>query len=493
MLTVDFELLRRRVPLGGEILMRTRLRNTADTAIEVASLYDNNQITNYAILDGMGNLLKTVNHVTRQLLMGRGEPRTGDFRLITLSAGGEEAREDNLCRYEWFEHPGSYFVRALYRWEEHEVWSAPQQLEIVPAPLHAYDQQWVYHYAEKFHLQSTWVAELSDGKLELFLRESLRSRPTVINHNRSLGLVSAPIQPRLSFDRSLMAGGSVWLSWLGEGRVTVLKTMAGQAVGGPREHVLGLHDLDWVAAPIASGADDDMTMFLCAARPDGGRLVTALRVGPDGGESQRAVITEQLLGVVVMHGVCDEEGVFHLLWLTGDTHELWHQPISLSTLQVLAKPTRLWQVAGLPLAILSAPVWTGESYLACLYASGAGKDQPTLGMAWLQLDERRNPRKLETLVVPGLESLVRCAGETTDSGRLFALLTTRQAVLYVDGALAQSRQVASTEDFQPRGSEQLTVNNKNDVFLVASRVGLGLSETFIRSGLDEDLSEEGLP
>lgn len=489
MLTIELELPRGEVPLGGEILMRTRLRNTGDSAIEVASLYDNNQITNYAILDSAGNLIKTVNHVTRQLLMGRGEPRTGDFKLIQLPAGGEEVREDNLCRYEWFERPGSYFVRARYRREEHDVWSAPQRLEIVPAPLRAYDQQWVYHYGERFHLQSTWVAQLPDGRFELYLRESLRSRPTVINHNRSLGLLPEPIQPRLSFDRSLMAGRSAWLAWLGDGTVTVLKTAGGRPLGEPREHALGLQDLDWVAAPISS-ADDDLVMVLSAARSDGGRLVTTLQVGPDGAEKQRTVVIEQLLGAVAMHGVCDEEGVFHLMWLTGDTCEVWHQPISLSTLQCLDKPTRLWRVAGLPLALLSAPVWTSESYLACLYSAEASAASPVLGMAWLQLDARANPRKIETLALPSLGSLAKCTGETTDGGRLFALLATRSGLFYVDGALAQSRRVASPEDFYPGGIEVITVNGKNDVFLVGNRVGLGLSDTFIQSGLDEDLSEE---
>jgi hypothetical protein len=125
MLKMELEIPRRHVPLGGEILMRARLENAGDGAVETASLYDNNQITNYAILDAAGNLLKTVNHVTRQLAMGRGEPRTGDFKLVTLPAGGEEIREDNLCRYEWFEQPGSNFVRALYRWQSTKLWSEP--------------------------------------------------------------------------------------------------------------------------------------------------------------------------------------------------------------------------------------------------------------------------------------------------------------------------------------------------------------------------------
>jgi hypothetical protein len=492
MLTLELQLPRTQVPQGGEILMRVRLANPGDAAVEVASLFDNNQITNYAVLDANGNLIKIVNHVTRQLLTGRGEPRTGDFRLITLTAGGEEIREDNLCRYEWFDRPGFYFVRALYRWQGNEIWSAPQPLEIVPAPLHAYDQQWVYHYGERFQLQSTWVAELPDGRLELYLRESLRSRPTVINHNRSLGSLAKPIQPKLSFDRSLMAGGSVWLAWLGEGTVTVLKTAGGKPVGEPQEHVLGLRELDWIGPPIAS-SDDDLVMFCSAARPDGGRLVTALRIGPDGSERQREVAIEQLTGAVITHGFCDEGGVFHLVWLSGETQELWHQPISLSTLQCLGTRTRLWRVPGVPLAILTPPVWTSESYLACLHLAVEPAASPMLGLAWLQLDERLNPRKTERLAVPSLENLAKCTGETTDSGRLFALLTTRESLIYVDGALAQWRQVALAKDFYPEGLELITVNGKNDVFLVGNRVGMGLSETFLQGGLDEDMSEEASP
>jgi hypothetical protein len=110
-------------------------------------------------------------------------------------------------------------------------------------------------------------------------------------------------------------------------------------------------------------------------------------------------------------------------------------------------------------------------------------------MAWLKLDEHANPLKIETIPVPGLESLARCTGETTDSGRLFALLATRQELVYINGALVQSRVVAPLKSVYPRGLELMTVNAKNDVFLVSNRVGLGLSETLIQDGRSDDLAE----
>jgi hypothetical protein len=53
--------------------------------------------------------------------------------------------------------------------------------------------------------------------------------------------------------------------------------------------------------------------------------------------------------------------------------------------------------------------------------------------------------------------------------------------------------VALAKDFYPEGLELITVNGKNDVFLVGNRVGMGLSETFLQGGLDEDMSEEASP
>src|SRR4051794_18486490 len=109
-LTLTLELPRPAVPLGGEIRLRLTLRNAGDAAVEVASLYDNNTITNYVLSDGDGQVLAVLNHVTRQELMEKVEPRTTDVKLITLGPGESEIRDDNLCRYTWLDHPGVYSV-----------------------------------------------------------------------------------------------------------------------------------------------------------------------------------------------------------------------------------------------------------------------------------------------------------------------------------------------------------------------------------------------
>lgn len=487
-LHLDLSLKAQQVLLGGEVALCTTLRNDADTPIETASLFDNSQVTNYVLSDSQDKVVATVNNITRQILMEKGEPRTGDVRLISLGAGQAEIREDNLCLYHWFERPGVFHLRVLYRWREQSILSAPQRLEIMPAPLRWYDQQWAYHYGEKFMLHACWLAERQDSRTELFLRESLRFRPQVINHNPSLGIFAPTVAPRVSFDRTLVAGGSIWLAWLGEGEVTALRTYGGKPTSAVRTHAVPLVGLDWAAPPLRS-ENDDVILLVSGVEPGAGRRVMAIELGPDGGEVRRAMVTPALAGAVIIQGVCDEDLGFHLFWLTGDTHEIRHQPIDLAALASAGPPKTLWQAPSLLLGFFTPPVLMPDSFFSCAFTVPDDRAL-RLGLAWLQLVPQANPLKLQEIALPGPDAVLRVSGEMNQSGHLFAMVTTPKAVHYVNGFLMQSRTLAATADLFPDGAIGLTVNHRDDVFFTSNRRPFGLAESLIHSGADEDITEK---
>lgn len=486
-LSIDLSLRTEQVLLGGEVALQTVLRNEGDGSVETASLFDNNQITNYVLSDAQDKTIATLNHITRQHLFEKVEPRTEDFRLMTLNAGEQESREDNLTRYHWFDRPGSFFVRALYRWKDQTILSAPRRLEILPAPLCSFDQQWGYHYGEKFALHSCWMVQRSDGATELFLRESLRFSPQVIQHNPSLGLLPPSAAPRVSFDRTLMAGGSVWLAWLDDSKVTALRTQAGKVAGVGQRHALPLTGLDWAAPPLRS-ANDNLTLFVSGMDAGVGRRVMAVELRPDGSEAQRAFVTPALAGAVLIQGVCDEEGGFHLFWLTGDAHEIKHMPIDLATLAAGA-PTTIWAAPSLLVGFFTPPVLTADSFFSCAFTL-ADKHVLRLGIAWLQLDQSANPLKVQELALPGPDTVLRTSGEMNQSGHLFAAITTPRSVHYVNGALMQMRTLASASELFPGSMAGLTINHRDDVFFVANRIPYGLSETLVHRGTDEDITQK---
>jgi hypothetical protein len=488
-LSVELELARVDVPLGGAVELRVTLRNDGAAPVETASLFDNNVITNYELSDADDRVVAMVNHVTRQRLMEKVEPRTGDFRLVTLPPGGTEERQDNLCRYLSLARPGTYYVRGLYVWKDEELRSAPARLEILPAPLVSYDQQWSYHYGEKYLLHAAWVAERPDGASELYLRESLRFHPETINHNPSLGALPERIAPRVSFNRTLVAGGSVWLAWLGRADVSACRTLEGRLATAPRRYALPLAGLDWAAPPLTSESGE-ATLLVSGVASGAGRRVTAIRLAPDGSEQRRADVTPPLPGVVAIHGVCDDDGGFHLFWLTGDTFEVRHQRVDLDALAPLGAAETLWRADAPPLGIFTPPVLTEDSFLACLVAPPAPDQQSLrLGIAWLGLDAAANPLKVRELALPGPDAVERASGETNDSGHLYALVTTRTTVYYVNGALMQWRALAATGDLFPDAPPMLTVNQRNDVFFVANRRPSGLAETRVHRGGEEDVRE----
>lgn len=486
-LKLELELPREQVPLGGEVALRLALRNVGGAAAETASLYNNNRITNYLLSDERDRPIATLNHITRQTLMEKTEPRTEDFRLVTLPPGGEELRGDNLCRYHWFDGPGKYLVRGLYRWNGQELQTAPRPLEIVAAPLRAYDQQWCHHYGEKFLLHSAWCAELGDGSFELFLRESVRFRPQVIDYNVSLGRMGRACAPRVSFDTTLVAGRSVWLAWLDGGEVVVVRTRGGAVEGGPHRVPVGLEQAAWAAAPQVSAAGD-LVLLLCGERAGAGRELAAIRVRPDGAVDRRETLVRALPATVSIDAVVDRDGGLHLVWLTRDTHEVVHCPVDLAALHTTAPPSVVWRAPSPAIAVLTPRALDEDSYVCCVLVDPA----PALAIVWLQLGAPGAPCKRESVPLRKEDAsegaIVGCVGEVDPSGRVYALLTTVESVQYLHGVRMELYPLAPTSELT---AARLLVNHRGDVFFVRGDRRWGLQESLVHSGFDDDVGNDG--
>ena len=490
-LELDFEIVRDRVPLAGPIMLRTTLRNLDEATVEVASLFDNNRITNYVVFDDEHREIATVNHVTRQTLMEKVEPRTEDERIIRLAPGAAELREDNLSLYYWFLRPGRYHLRARYVWKGCDLWSDPVALEVLPAPVLSRDHQWGHHYGEKFVLHSSWVLPREDGMHELFFRESMRFRPQVVNVNPVLLELSHPVDPRVSFNRTMIAGSGVWIGWLQDDRLFVLKTRGGVVTAGPVEHTLPFRDTDWVTAPITSRAED-LVVLVSGRDGDAGRRILALRLRPDGTEEQRAFIDAPLTGAVQVHAACDPDGVGVHLFLLTSTNEIVHLFVDLATLQA-GSPTRVWRAPGQLVGLMLPPVVDDEAFFCSAHTDDRYQE---LHLAWLQLEPSSNPLKVQSTQLPGdptdppeTRAVSSCSGEMNTRGHPFVLVTTPAGVLYVNGALMQSRLLAAPGDLLPPIEPRLAVNDRDDVFFIASRRPFGLTETLVHTGVDAEHGE----
>jgi len=248
-------------------------------------------------------------------------------------------------------------------------------------------------------------------------------------------------------------------------------------------HALGLDGLEWVAAPLTS-TQGDLLLILSAMKPDDGRMVMALRLGPDGRERDRSVIANALPGAIFVTAVCDATGSLHLFWLTGDTHEIFHHIVDLETLRPLPSAIRLWRASGPPVGLFTPAVLGPDSTVACLYlvqrqGDGLLTAPPSIGLAWLRMTPASNPVKSEDLHLSDVDTLVRFSGETSDSGGLVALLTTRNGLYYVNGSVAQSKLVASSRGLAPNGPERLIVTTAGDVYLVTNQAGHGFSQRLL--------------
>jgi len=483
-LRLELRLPRSRVSLGSEVALVLTLFNDGDAPVELASLFNNNTITNYVLTDADDREIVRVNHVTRQLLFEKTEPRTHDEKIHTLAAGGSEQRADNFCRYHWLERPGTYHLRGLYRFRDIELLSAPVRFEVEAAPLSNLDTVWLYHYGEKFLLYSAWIAEAEAAGRELVLRESARFRPQVINYNRVLARPGAPIAPRVAFHRSLLAGNPTWLSWL-EGQELVCQLASeGQTSAGPFRFRLPGANLRQVLQPIANA---DGSLCLLLDWDPGAPQLFWLKVARDGSELGRAAFPLPA-SALLLRGVCDENGGYRLLWFSAATGQLCTQALDLDQGVPSGQVTAFGQLANAPRALLVPPVLGSEGYV-CSVSTLA--QERAVEFAWWSLfeDGSAGPAKVTRAEVPEAAQVLDISGELNAQATPFVLVRSHRLLRYVNGSLQQSLEVLKDAELDPAATERLVITPRNDVYLVTSRPGVGLTERRLHRGTEFDLSE----
>jgi len=470
------------IPLGSEIPTRLTLKNAGDAEVEVASLFDNNTITNYVLSDASDRVIVRVNHVTRQRLREVMEPRTTDERPIRLAPGASEVRSDNFSLYHWIDVPGVYHLRGLYKWRDRELVTPPARFEITRAPLAALDAQWEYHYGEKFMLNSAWLAEVPAGGFELVLRKSLRFRPSVIQSNAPVFRTHTPIEPRVSFNRSLMGGGPVWVAWLEAGRFMGIRAAGGSVEAGPFAIAGVPRDGFLVGAPLLA-ADGALT---CALGDAQRAEVVLLRLGADGTELGRSSIPLGVSGVRQLTALADTNGGAWLLATTDDPHRLYARAFDPDRLTL--GPAELVGESPLPFAaLLTPPVLGEEGYVVTLAVEGP---EECLELTWWSVTDRSaEPAKRERLRFPGAGEILRVSGTLDARAQPYFLLRGRKWLRYLNGSIRQWLELGAGSALDPAGTEQLVVNQRGDVFLSMGSPGVGLRERRIHGGHEHDLSD----
>ncbi len=485
-LTLQLSVSRPRVQLGGEIVTHLTLTNSGTDRIETASLFDNNRVTNILLSNERDEPIGTYNHITRQLLFEKTEPRTDDVRLLHLAPGATEVRNLNFCTWHWIEQPGVYFLRGLYMWDGKEVYSAPRRIEILPTSLVSLDYQWAYHYGAQFLLNSTWVVKGEDGVFEVYLRESTRFRPQVINHNPIVHSSPSPLAPRVSFNSSLIVGGGTWVAWIDRNEIVGIRTNAGEVDLGPLRFSAGLGQLQWVGAPLTSTLGD-VHLFCSGLDSDQKRVVVGLSVDENGILRERQVLSQDFSSAITLIGVSDQDGHYFLLWHT--LHNVYCWEIDLATQQPLGQPTHLWRSQYAICGLLTPPVLEEEWLFSCVYAC---PDPGVLGVVWLQANTHSvsGPVKTEELPFPSAGSIVSCDGTMNGKGDVFVLLRSKQGVYYVNPTLMQTMSVVASSALRNITHERLIVTPRHDVFCAGNMAGIGLSEWLLHTGDEQDLDDD---
>lgn len=480
-LELTLSLPKRAIAFGSEIATVLELKNAGGAPVELASVRDNNVITNYVLSDAQDREIVSVNHVTRQLLMEKTEPRTTDELIITLPPGGIDVATDNFCRYHWVSKPGTYHLRGVYRTDERELVSEPVRFELLPAPLTSLDSAWTYHYGERFLLQSVWCGALPDGTHEVVLRESTRFSPQVIESNTPLLQRSLPVYPRVSFNRSLLAGGPVWVCWLNETTLEVVQTQGGAPVSEPIAIDLPPKPCHWVARPLAN-PDGSLTCLLTFQDNAGEWNVMALKIDAGAQKHGRRLLTSLPPSTRGLTGTAEEDGGFELLWFDAQTFELQAQALDLDTLSTSGDVRALGRRRSSPLAIAVPPVVGRDGYV-----STVSVERDAVLFDWWTTRGPDGVVKSTRVALSGAEHAHSAAliMTTTQPAALLSILDRKH---YVNAALGQTLAVDLGAS-DPSVPEQLLFNARKDVFVSWAAAGVGIADRRLHLGSDYDLSD----
>ncbi len=471
--------------LAGEIWVELSLQNQGRDTIETASLYDNNRITNYVLSNQDDKIIGTYNHITRQLLFEKTEPRTDDFRLIQLPAGGVEKREQNFCTWHTIEQPGIYHLRGLYRWQDIELTTPTVKFEVKSASVTSLDYQWSYHYGEKYLLNSVWVVENDNNTYTAYIRQSARFRPQIINYNPVLIEQPTRFTPKISLDRSLVVGGPLWISWVEGSELVYVQILEGQIQLGPVRMSLGLSHPEWIAPPLSSRSGE-LSLFLTGTDPSGNRAVEALEVNGKGKLQKQRILSVDVSAARNIRGVCNQEGRYYILWHS--EKQVHACEIDLATLQPAQIPQIIWTTKNVLVELFTPPVLDDEGLFTCLVQY---EKPQRFGVIWLQITEPGDCVKEEEPPLPPPGSIVSCTGQMNHLGHLFVLSRTGRGIYYLNTAIMQSLQIADKDSAKSIAHEQLIVTPRNDVYLGVYQEKHGLRERLIHQGTQEDLEDLG--
>lgn len=466
---------------GSEIATILELRNLGGAPVELPSVRDNNVITNYVLSDRDGRELVSVNHVTRQLLMEKTEPRTTDELVITLGPGAVDAVRDNFCRYHWLIEPGVYHLRAVYRTKERELVSAPVRFEVLAAPLVSLHSAPTYHYGESFLLESVWCAALPTGKHQVVLRESTRFSPEIIESNAPLAESAGPIHPRVSFNRSLLAGGPVWVCWLADATLQATRAEQGVSVLGPIAVDLPPKQCHWVGGPFTN-PDGSLTCLLTFADDAGEWSVMGLKLDAAGQKHGRRLLTSLPASARGLTVTVEQDGGLDMLWFDATSSELWAQAVDLDTLSVTGAARALGRSRLHPLAVVAPPVVGRDGYV-----STVAVERDTVVFDWWTTRGPGGVVKSTSVPLSGAERATHAVGAMTITQPV-AVLVVEDQHHYVSAALGQTLKLDLEGLPDKAVPEQLLMNARKDVFLSWGAVGLGIADRRIHLGSEFDLS-----
>lgn len=478
------------VPLGAELKTELTLVNTGSTPLNTASLFDNNMITNYVLSDALDRELVSVNQVTRQLLFEKVEPNTTDERRIQLAPGQSETRADNFCRYHWIALPGVYHLRGSYRYQGRQLLSDPVRFLVRAAPLEALDTCWNYHYAERFSLYSAWCAAQGVGAYHIVLRESARFAPTVVNSNAALAMSPYSVLPKVSFNRSALAGGSVWVAYLeapadAAPRLVSYRTHPTGRTG-PFSVELPHPDFQWLHRPLC--AKDGSVLCLLQRKHEDDVAIWGVVLDEAGQEVERGELI--LLDPSTRHisVCCDVDGMIYIITWDEITRELCSRTLSTDPCGV-GNEQRLGTVEHPVVRLLTPPLLGAERYVATLSADTAGA---ALCFDWWKLDGEAEPVKRQRMLYERPERIVACDA-VMDAMHPVCLIRADHQLDYLHPRLNQSVRLWQGEGPDPMTHEQLVLNGRGDVFLSRSTPAVGITDRRLHLGSDFDLAEVMAP
>lgn len=316
LIELNLELKERDVIVGQSIPLKITLQNKSEKSLKIPFLIDSGKVTNFALYDDKGKLIGEYNGVT--LAIKEGMRPYSLISLLELGGGKSWVWDVDLHRYIKPLAPGTYGVRAIYRYDDEELEITSEMEKFVVRPNHPIYLD-VLKDLNMVGMIYTLVIHKDKQEEKILMNMGYDSMPDNFLYGGVLKLKNGarPIISKVDFINAMDFDHDAyrWLAWSRDNSIHAVSVFRGNIKSGPVEIAVDLKEIQLIPRPIQH-RNKGVSLFVKGKRKEDDFTVMKIDLDEKGNEVSRITL---LTSDEMPHPIsvsATHTGDIHIVWGT---------------------------------------------------------------------------------------------------------------------------------------------------------------------------------